>query len=153
MDEEMRDPLVAFLYELMAEHVAPQRVAWIVRNANDGMAFRIPELHALAARFASELTPGPVEAEVVEAPEEAPEVVQAIFAGSNGMLIREPEGEDFSPAMRAWLDLFDDRVKMLPTFVEAVNFAASFGWPADEESARDVASKARELNDTRRSDG
>jgi hypothetical protein len=58
-------------------------------------------------------------------------------------------GGEFTEAMRAWLAEFDDRIRMMDGFVDAVNEAAEAGRAADLDTARLVAERARELRDER----
>lgn len=47
--------------------------------------------------------------------------------------------------MAEWVDLFDDRLRNSPHFVTAVNEAVEEGRPADQDTARMVADRVREL--------
>lgn len=58
---------------------------------------------------------------------------------------RDPDTAEFAPAMLRWLDEFDDRLRMSPHFVEAVNEAADAGLVLNEDTARIVASRVHEL--------
>lgn len=75
--------------------------------------------------------------------------VQAIVAGRHGSSdILLPLGaEEFDPRMAKWLDLFDDRLRMSAHFVTAVNEAADAGREANDETARLVAERVRELTE------
>lgn len=71
--------------------------------------------------------------------------VLRIVSGSNGM-IRAEDGGDLGLGMIEWLDEFDDRLRMSPHFVTAVNEAADAGLILnDSESLRIVGDRVREL--------
>lgn len=53
--------------------------------------------------------------------------------------------EGLSSEMIEWIDLFDDRLRESPFFVEAVNEAADAGCVLGEDTARVVAARIREL--------
>lgn len=72
--------------------------------------------------------------------------VRAI-GGDHEMFVEQIEGGTslVQEDMGAFIDLFDDRFKRSPYFVEAVNEAAEQGFSMDEETAKVVASRIREL--------
>jgi hypothetical protein len=163
MDGEQRfelpeDALVTFLYLLMRDLLPVGKVRRLIDEAcsAEHPTFSAPELHGLAARYAMDLGAADVvDAEVEEAPEEeegAPLVQHIVGATGGRLLVGTPDGElagaDFTPEMKAFLDLFDDRISRLPSFVAAVNEAAAHGAYANDETAKVVADRARELNDT-----
>lgn len=153
-----RDALTTFLYLLMRDVVPTGRVRRLVNDAcaAESPSYSAPELHALAARYAMELGAADVvDAEVAEPGdgEAGPAVVQRIRSITNGILMPEEEGGDFTSEMKAFLAMFDDRLSRLPTFVDAVNLAAEHGALADEQTARDVAHTARAMHEEGRGNG
>jgi hypothetical protein len=71
----------------------------------------------------------------------------AAAPASGGEWFVTEDGTSMSGAMVAFLDLFDDRLRSLPTFIEAIREAADAGRLADEDTARIVAARARELHE------
>jgi hypothetical protein len=61
--------------------------------------------------------------------------------------------EGLSETMRGFLDLFDDRLRRSPYFWPAVNEAAAAERRADEDTARLVADRIRELAEGGKADG
>jgi hypothetical protein len=153
MAEELaaaHERLTAFLYLLMRDEVPTGAVAEFVNRAAgvDGPSFDAPELAALAGRYAGTLLApwGGAERD-----EEEGEVGRVRIVQPHGDLFVDEEGDEFGPGdpMLAFFDLFDDRIRSLPTFADAVNEAAENDRPVNEDTARIVAARARELAETK----
>lgn len=88
----------------------------------------------------------PLEDDAPEEPDE-PDTLQTLMAGSfgNAATLEPRDADELSPAMAEWLDRFDDRLRMSPRFVDAVNEAADADRVANEDTARMVAARVREL--------
>lgn len=85
--------------------------------------------------------------EPVDGGEVEPDAVQATEARmvGNAHVLTGFDGGELSAPMIAWLDEFDDRVKMSRHFVQAVNEAAASGLAANMDTAELVAERVREL--------
>lgn len=70
-----------------------------------------------------------------------------------GFVEAVPEGAEPSESMRGFLDLFDDRIRRSPHFWPAVNEAAAAERRADDDTARIVADRVRELAEGAKPDG
>jgi hypothetical protein len=142
------DPLTAFLYLLMRDHVPTGTVKQLVAevSSDEGFDLSAPELAALAERYSAPLR-DVIDAGVVEDDDEEEREPRVGIVIAQGDVLLDEEGDEFEPShpMASWLDLFDDRIRTLPTFVQAVNEAAENDRPANEDTARIVAARAREL--------
>jgi hypothetical protein len=91
----------------------------------------------------------PLEPEAPAEPEPEPGLLQAIEAaefGSAGIFV-PVTWDEFTPEMAAFFDLFDDRLKMSPHFVTAVNEAERAGRRIEHETAELIAARVAELRD------
>lgn len=79
--------------------------------------------------------------------EREPGMIEPIYVdvASMGGVFLPAEAEMFSEAMLAFLELFDDRLRLSPHFTRAVNEAAEYKVPATEGGARVVAARVEEL--------
>jgi hypothetical protein len=150
------DAVGRFAYVAALESIAavleyglpPDRAARILRQRADdavrGGDWRVPA--------SLQLVPDDVvDAEVEDdepAEEKAPVTVQRLGTSTHGgrPVFVTAGGEALSPEMVAWLDRFDDRIRMSPHFVAAVNEAADNELPLlDDRTAQVVGQRAREL--------
>lgn len=95
------------------------------------------------------VVPDAPEEEVVE-PERDPLLVMPVKLGSYGTsdaVLLPRDVDEFTPAMLEFLGLFDDRLRMSPHFVQAVNEAADEPWLTGRDAARWVQSRVYDLRD------
>lgn len=145
------DRLTTFLYLLMRDELPAGKVRRCIEQAMAAEApvFSAPELQALATRYAFDLSGDVVDAGVIdESPaeeEHAPaQAIEAKSYGNSEVFVALGE-EELSPAMLKFLDRFDDRIKASPHFMAAINEAAAAGRELDDETARLVGERVREL--------
>lgn len=123
----------------------------------DDLADDIESGRAEPPASAVKLAVVPVEGEAADKEEEQPVPIARVTPSRMGnaeLLFPEDDSGLFEKEMKGWLDLFADRIKMSPFFVEAVNEAADNGLPATMNSARLVADHVAELTEmSRRSEG
>lgn len=81
----------------------------------------------------------------VEPEDEEPAPVESITKDADGVFVLARDGGPVGAGMAEWLDRFDDRVRALDEFEEAVDEAAAAGLPLDEDTALKVGRRAREL--------
>lgn len=143
----MPEKTAALIYLLMRDHLPVAVVTRLVGEAQMQTAYE-PELGALAYRLGNMLDDdGEPEAEPeAEAGELAD--LQPIMASDDGGF-NTFDGSDLSDAMVDWLDLFDDRIRSDPFFVEAVNDAVEAGRATSDDTARLVAGRVSELREAR----
>lgn len=89
-----------------------------------------------------------VREEAVEEEPEEPEGPGPVFEltkDSDDRFVLTRDGQPPDQAQLEWLDLFDDRIRGQAQFLAAVNEAAERELPLDEDTARLVAARTREL--------
>jgi len=92
----------------------------------------------------------PEEPEEDVEPERNPLLVMPVKLGSYGTVdgvLLPRDGDEFTPAMVEFLGLFDDRLRMSPYFVQAINEAADEVWWAGSDAARWVQQRVYALTD------
>lgn len=149
----------AFIYELMREELPVERVRALVARATDPDAggHVIPELSELADRFTVRLLAPPEGAVSEPAGDDDREDDDDVLCPITEEVERDEGGVDrwsggftlgdgrpLPPAMAEFVERFDERL-LGPAFVTAVNEAAAHGMGMDDDTARLIADRVREV--------